>query len=708
MSIASTATLSFYNGTMDYVNITNSGTVNLGKNDGNISNTIPRIEHLGEYDTNKFTSTGEFNFYDGKITYWNKLPVTGTINNIPANSSVLYTIDGSKHIYTLTTDPVAQIDEGGSIQQFSTLEAAFAYITTSNHTQIDLLQNIAIIEGHEFTIDSTKDITLNINGKKIYGTGKINPFFTNEGKFEITDTTGGSITTFGEGMIDNTGTLKISKGSLSVEENTNSRSVINNTGTGTVEVTGGTFNIKGHGIYGSTADLRGYAVKVDNSDTNNKPTVEIGGNVSIPDGTARSAFKINNAIFKITGGELSPTDKIYSAGYVNSITNSTITITGGTISGATYIDASSTANISGAQTTVGEFINNGIVTATTRATFNGTFTNRNNATFENVTITASSTSAISVEGGTVTDIKAGTVIEQTSDANNSQAISINSYGKCTILGDVEITSTYGTGIKNQGVLTLGDNQAPVSTVKPAITGATYGINNTGTFNFYDGLITGTGNRALTGNNPAALPTDYAVQISDDAKVAWLESSASSTNVAEVNGARYKSLQSAINATSSGTITILSRIALTEPITITAGKNLVIDLKGYSIEYDGTDAAVTNNGTLTIIDSDEDGTSTQNYGIVENKVGPAIQNNGTLTIGSDADSAVYTNSPRIVGGTYAVVNSSSATFKFYDGILKGVTAAVDGTITNTTSISGYTLTDGTEVDGGVTYHTKYYN
>ena len=431
----------------------------------------------------------------------------------------------------------------------------------------------------------------------------------------------------------------------------------------------------------------------------------------VPNNEDSSGFSVNNVILNITGGTISTTDTIWEQDCVNNINNSTVAITGGTIAGITKIDSTSTVNISGAQTRVAGILNYGTVTATAGATFTDMFTNYKIATFENVTISSSNQNALKIDGGTQTDVKEGTVIEHTNTGTSESYSAIrleNSSSKCTIFEGATVTSTYSTAIYNNGKLTLGNNELPVSTSKPAITGAVYGINNNGTFNFYDGLITGTGNRALTGTDPASLPTDYAVQISDNATSAWLESSAASTNVAKVNGVSYKSLQSAINATTTGTITILSRITLQEPIIIPSGKNIVIDLKSYSIEYSGEEATIENNGTLTIVDSNEDGTSTQNYGIVENKVGPAIQNNGTLTIGSDGDSTIYKNSPRIVGKTYAVVNASGATFSFYDGVLKGVSATVSGTITNYSTITGYTYTTGSETVGGVTYQIAYYN
>ena len=72
----------------------------------------------------------------------------------------------------------------------------------------------------------------------------------------------------------------------------------------------------------------------------------------------------------------------------------------------------------------------------------------------------------------------------------------------------------------------------------------------------------------------------------------------------------------------------------------------------------------------------------------------INNNGTLTLG-DASSPVRTDSP-IVHATktsygYGFDNSSTATFNFYDGIIKsssGSNYSINGTVNNIPS--GYTV------------------
>ncbi|MBR4231549.1 MAG: InlB B-repeat-containing protein [Bacilli bacterium] len=80
---------------------------------------------------------------------------------------------------------------------------------------------------------------------------------------------------------------------------------------------------------------------------------------------------------------------------------------------------------------------------------------------------------------------------------------------------------------------------------------------------------------------------------------------------------------------------------------------------------------------------------------------AVSNEGTLIIGDD-DGVIDNSTIDIRGNTYGV--RSSVGFSFYDGVLKGQTAAVSGTIA--TWDTNYTLTDGLETIDGNSYYTKY--
>ena len=79
---------------------------------------------------------------------------------------------------------------------------------------------------------------------------------------------------------------------------------------------------------------------------------------------------------------------------------------------------------------------------------------------------------------------------------SDQSVTITNAGNLTIIDSsgmnvAKIASTTGVAIKNTGTLTLGEDGEVVSKEIITIEGQTYGIENSGTLNFYDGTIIGT-------------------------------------------------------------------------------------------------------------------------------------------------------------------------------------------------------------------------
>ncbi|MBR3002514.1 MAG: BspA family leucine-rich repeat surface protein, partial [Clostridia bacterium] len=169
------------------------------------------------------------------------------------------------------------------------------------------------------------------------------------------------------------------------------------------------------------------------------------------------------------------------------------------------------------------------------------------STLENGTngvILNSSTGKITITGGTIqskdymavvvkntetgeVEITGGTIT-----STQSEAI-YNAKGKTTISGNPTITGKNGIDIRTgegiitggtisgtngygvsatTGTVTIGTNESPVSvsTEVPSITGTTYGVQVTeGTLNFYDGVIKGAANQAISGT-VVAKPEGYEV------------------------------------------------------------------------------------------------------------------------------------------------------------------------------------------------------
>ena len=72
---------------------------------------------------------------------------------------------------------------------------------------------------------------------------------------------------------------------------------------------------------------------------------------------------------------------------------------------------------------------------------------------------------------------------------------------------------------------------------------------------------------------------------------------------------------------------------------------------------------------------------------------------------EEDGSIDNTTPVIQGKTNGIESASSVTFNFYDGIVKGVTASISGTVSDTET--GASRVDDTETIGSDTYHTTYY-
>ena len=94
------------------------------------------------------------------------------------------------------------------------------------------------------------------------------------------------------------------------------------------------------------------------------------------------------------------------------------------------------------------------------------------------------------------------------------------------------------------------------------------------------------------------------------------------------------------------------------------------------------------------------------GTITSISGPAVvnQKSAILELG-EKDGNIGYITPVIQGKTYGVETAALGTFNFYDGIVKGVTASVNGTVSDTET--GATRVDDTETIGSDTYNTTCY-
>ena len=670
-----------------------TGIINIGIDDGIADATTPIITSNTIGVTNY---GGTLNFYDGAITATNE-GIRGLITNIAEGYQCEYTKTETSETYTICIkEDVASITTGENTITYNTVGEAIEACADSTTTTIKLLKGIIIEHSNIITIPANKDIILDLNGKELRCHSQSNNIINN-GKLEITDTYEGAVGTiygYGSKIVENTNDLTLTLGTIAGRANENQK-VIYNSGTAKFTMNGGSVYSYGHLLN----ELTNYAVY-----TLSSGAVNLNGgiiNISKTEIGYSSHYEsyavyINNenAIINFNGvdvtGNANPddyysTDKSYG---IYNIASSKITISGGTIdSGKNGIYNNSTMNVTGGTV----FLN-----GKSRGIYN-TSTGIINISGE-----------VNIQSSKMKIENDGQIYMTGGQIQNSATEAIYNGNVLDITGGT-IVSTASYGIHNKGTLILGKEEYPVSITTPSITGANNGVYvESGTFNFYDGIITG-GTLAISGQ-VTNTPELYSIQTLDNGKIAKLAVQATFEQVATVNGIYFNSLQEAINTTTPGaTVKIEKDIVLSSPATITETQDLIIDLQAHSIKYAGEDSTIINNGILTIIDSLEDGTSTTEYGSIENLDECAIQNNGTLIIGED-DTNVYTNSPRITGGTYAIDTTAGTLFSFFDGILEGITGAINGTINSITTQAGYSTKSGTrtqgEGEGAITYITNF--
>lgn len=99
----------------------------------------------------------------------------------------------------------------------------------------------------------------------------------------------------------------------------------------------------------------------------------------------------------------------------------------------------------------------------------------------------------------------------------------------------------------------------------------------------------------------------------------------------------------------GTYQLRSNVKLTNNITIAEGTTVEIDLNGYVLEGTGSGSVITNNGTLTITDSNP---TTKHYGSLENRTYTFVTGSGTDAVRDDrtASDAIWEYDPSATTGT----------------------------------------------------------
>ena len=647
-----------------------AGTITIGEKIGEGKTEEPQTTPIikgTKYGIYQNNTNGKLYFYDGTVVGSNSYQaIYGKITDMEAGYDVITKEDTEAKTLTATLDrlPVAQIGEN----QYYSLYDAMQAVEGTEETTITLLRDFNITTtGQSAQIEEGKNVVIDLNGYNVIST--LENTIINKGNLKITDNNtekqgtmtinlqGKSSNEYSEGIVNesvgkievNNNVTIIGKGTLAKTIDnkgimTTNNAVLNCVGTwranlrlisntGTLNLNDsklihqydeytyeiynetGTVNINNIITQGSReAIINTYEGEVNVTGTvirtGAEPLVSLKQKSSTSKGTT---LNIINAT--ITGGEVNylingekgnvkiSNSNITSKSGVISISNS-----GVIIEGSTFTCESQIISHNGKEGNL-EIKDSNII-------YNGTWTYGNSIRFQ-------STGSLTITG------------ESNITSTGEKAIELTSTGNTSIKGEVNVEGAkYGIYNSSTGTITLGENDGEVDRTYPCITGGEYGIyqsNSNGKFNFYDGqvkgktgTIYGTITEIASGYEISKTNGDYYTDI--------LVKSGVEVSVAKIGEVTYTSIQDAIAACPEGTqktITIENNIIATSTITIPQGKDIILDLNGFTIIGENVDNVIENNGTLTILDGLNRG------GKIENTSGTAIGGNGTLTVDSSA-------------------------------------------------------------------------
>ena len=704
-----------------------TGTINIGDSDEITNNVKVSSRDYGVF--NYTGKHGTINYYGGTITantavrgYIDEIPNNYYIARLTDDSNKeIYEIKNEvQEIVSVGENKYESLEDAISNNNTGTITLLKDIVlTTSEPYTVSKDKELTIdLNGHTIRLHNWDTFITNYGILKITDNteaqdgriyGYVNCLINNHGSFEmaggtirieqinndkiIYNTENGTVsvtggTLYNKGRVgseeyyivysDNDSTINVTGGTFSFHGEAGSRGsymyysrnygIYTNNQNATVKLTGGKFNeIKdstGYSVYmnaGGTVNASGNTISTSDYGIymNDAGTINISENAILDNASYSGCYSIyvNNkdVEININGGEIKAIrgDNWYTT--IVNLISGTVT---GTISYCGIVDVYNgiTLDVTGTALSYCKEVNiheGSTVKSTSDAIYNCTNVNINNATI--IGNIYNPTEKLTITGGSITGKQYGIQLY------NKSAVA-------TLTGG-SVEATEGPGILiTAGTLILGEDDGGYpSTEIPAITGSTYGVKNDGgTFNFYDGILTGS--TYATSGTVTKTPEMFSVIYSTNGTVAILGIEAVFEQVAIVNGVYYNDLSSAIDAAIkvNGKVELCKDITTTDNITIPAGSTVIIDLLGFSINgYTESGALFTNNGILTIEDSTNEGT---NESTVKNYTGIAIINNGTLTIGTN-DNTVYDNAPKIIGKTTGIDNNGE--LYFVDGQI-GVT------------------------------------
>ena len=434
--------------------ISNKGTLTVGEKDGEVSIESPTI--IG--NNYGISNSGIFNFYDGKVVGSIGKWLSGYVSDNEDNYDINIETKENIEEVTLAIPSEKIVMLASTSEKYSTVQEAIN--AAGDGDTIEVLKDIETVLCNE--IPENKNITIDLSGNNVKNYKK-GIYIANSGTLEIKDSGKGEEGSKTYGKIENTGGTIIDSNNVLYLNNiimTSNGTAITNNESGILEINNATITASSTGI------------------ANNNT-----GKVTINKGTITGYDGINNA----------STEKVIING-------------GSILSIGGYQDSNEAAIINSSSGIVE--INDGTIKA--NASYSPAISNRSTGRIivRNGTITGSISSGINNGDSGIIEIFGGNISGSGSDgiSNSGQAtitggniLGLYNSGQTTITGGtIDPSRNSGNGITNSksGMLILGEKDGTANKESPVIIGNKYGINNSGIFNFYDGIIKGN-NAAIT-------------------------------------------------------------------------------------------------------------------------------------------------------------------------------------------------------------------
>ena len=636
--------------------------ITVGEKD-NKSSDYPKIQN----GTGSGLKTNNLNIYDGTITTKKGLSILGSITEIEDSYkvNVVYNEDGTETLSLVEpTDVVAKIGE----KTYTKLGDALAEV--SDNETIYLLKNVYPIEA--FTLSESKIFKIDLNSNEIRGFNS-DKLFENAGTHEIIDSVNenkGTISNSGSYVLINNGTLNSNNVNVSSRNN-----LINNYGSIKLDNT----DVSASGGYLINNDKDGIIEST--SSVFNVGTINNSGSIKLNDVTINNSIITNNE--NATLSLLKSRLENHISDSNKGITNSGVLTTedcalkfyyGYVLNNATGTYTTTNDTYTGVDDRYSSIQSNGILNVYGISTWNRII----NRTDGLLNIYSGSYHIVNAYDNSKTNIYGGTLNGYISNEGANSVLNINagtfnwgSTGSSSYVIENRSTGTVNIGVKDG---TVDNDSIKISSTQKGL------YNNTGTLNFYDGIVKGV--TAIQGKvNDVEDGYDIVKETDGNLEVKYLGKVYAAQ--IESTGEKYYSIKEAIDAvTKDGEIIKLLRNITTfttaETIEISDNKNVILDLNGYTINQ-GNKPLINNNGTLTLRDSSD--TTADSYGNVKYK-GQIITSNGTIinnngsfifesgTITSDVqvDNLITNTNNMTINNGYVTVSGRSSDLIINSGIL----------------------------------------